>query len=128
MLEGRLKAVSRPPLLPGTAQARFQAVTAAYDALRRNQPLDAAPGEPERPRADFHGFSTAMWRAKQRRRAELNAGMVERRLMLSAVVVVSDSVDGVGRLDMRREVHRLWLRLLRRRIRHEGRRSICRSR
>ncbi|EKM54153.1 uncharacterized protein PHACADRAFT_209970 [Phanerochaete carnosa HHB-10118-sp] len=81
--------VSRP-LSPTTAQARFQAITAAYDALRGKRPLDLEPGEPERPRADFHDLSTAMWKARQRRRAELNVGMDERwkdRLMMGAVVV-----------------------------------------
>lgn len=50
-------------------------------------------GGPEvSPKADLHNVSSAMWRAKQRRRAELNVGMDERwkdRLMLSLVVLVS---------------------------------------
>ncbi|GJE95845.1 DnaJ domain-containing protein [Phanerochaete sordida] len=81
--------VSRP-LPPATAQARFHAISAAYDALRGKRPLASDPDEPQRARTDYHDLSTAMWRAKQRRRAELHVGMDERwkdRLMLGAIVL-----------------------------------------
>lgn len=82
--------VSRP-LPSATAQARFQSITAAYDSLRGKSPHASGAGEPERSRTDFHNLSSAMWRARRQRRAELNIGLDDKwkdRMMLSAIVLV----------------------------------------
>lgn len=71
-------------------QARFHAIRVAYDALRGKVPLSAT-GEPMPPKKDYHDLSTAMWRAKQRRRAELNIGIDDKwkdRLMLGVLSLV----------------------------------------
>ena len=81
--------VSRP-LPAAAAQARFQGITAAYDALRGK--AHAAAGVAAA-RNDLHNVSSALWRAKQRRRAELGGGGLDERwkdrLLLGAVVLVS---------------------------------------
>lgn len=81
--------VSRP-LPSATAQARFQSITAAYDALRGKKP---PPGESSSgARVDTHSVGAAAWRARMRRRAELNTGLDDRwkdRLMLGTVLMVS---------------------------------------
>ena len=80
---------------PETAQARFQSISAAYDVLRGKRRVmtnhtdseDPVPGSVH----DYHELSTAMWRAKQRRRATLNIGIDERwkeRLFFGAVLLV----------------------------------------
>ncbi|KAH9935574.1 uncharacterized protein B0H18DRAFT_417082 [Fomitopsis serialis] len=62
---------------PETAHARFQAISAAYSVLsgKANRMADAESGSPSELRPDYHSLSTAMWKAKQRRRAELDVGM-----------------------------------------------------
>lgn len=73
-----------------TTQARFHAIKAAYDALRGKTPFSAT-GEAIPPKKDYHDLSTAMWRAKQRRRAELNIGIDDKwkdRLMLGVLSLV----------------------------------------
>ena len=81
---------------PEKAQARFQAITSAYDALRGKTPLSDT-GEPlqghvHARRPDYHDLSTAVWKLKQRRRADLSVGMVDDkwkdRILLSVVVLV----------------------------------------
>lgn len=82
---------------PETAQARFQSISVAYDVLRGKRRVAGSLAEdPEHTATtgavhDYHELSTAMWRAKQRRRAELNFGIDERwkeRLFLGAVLLV----------------------------------------
>ena len=79
-------------LPPDRAQARFHAITAAYDALRGKRPLSDS-GEPIVPRRDFHDLGTAMWRAKQQRKAELNVSVIDDkwkdRMMLGLIFLVS---------------------------------------
>ncbi|PSR73143.1 hypothetical protein PHLCEN_2v10999 [Hermanssonia centrifuga] len=78
-------------LPPETAQARFHAISAAYDALRGKTPT-SPDGGGESAKKAYHNVSTAMWRAKQQRRAELNLGTWDDkwkdRLMLGAVFLV----------------------------------------
>ncbi|OSC99424.1 hypothetical protein PYCCODRAFT_1373338 [Trametes coccinea BRFM310] len=80
-----------------TAHARFQAIAAAYAILTGKKPASALDGSGTgegfdgAPRPTYHDLSSAMWRARQRRRAELSVGLDDRwkeRLMLGAVVVV----------------------------------------
>ncbi|KAI0737605.1 hypothetical protein C8Q80DRAFT_1061784, partial [Daedaleopsis nitida] len=79
-----------------TAHARFQAIASAYAILSGKKPaadLDDpdADGFGGTARASYHDLSTAMWRARQRRRAELDTGLDERwkeRMMTGALVVV----------------------------------------
>ncbi|RPD53985.1 hypothetical protein L227DRAFT_596155 [Lentinus tigrinus ALCF2SS1-6] len=78
-----------------TAHARFQAISSAYAVLSGKKPaasLDGADSEGfgAATRSSYHDLSTAMWRAKQRRRAELDIGMDDRwkeRLMLGAILL-----------------------------------------
>ncbi|CCM05698.1 uncharacterized protein FIBRA_07930 [Fibroporia radiculosa] len=67
---------------PETAHSRFQAISAAYAVLsgKRHHAAEAgaADASSEGLRPDYHGLSTAMWRAKQRRRAELDVGLDDR--------------------------------------------------
>lgn len=82
-----------------TAQSRFQAITHAYDVLRgkTSHPSiinnnDVNISEVEKAKASFRNLETAMWRAKQQRRAELRIGLDDRTkdaMMLGAIVVVS---------------------------------------
>ncbi|KAI0744898.1 hypothetical protein C8Q76DRAFT_604359 [Earliella scabrosa] len=84
---------------PEVAHARFQAISSAYAILSGKRP--AGSGSPDgadsegfagATRASYHDLSTAMWRARQRRRAELDVGMDERwkeRIMMGAVLMVS---------------------------------------
>ncbi|PCH43886.1 hypothetical protein WOLCODRAFT_138653 [Wolfiporia cocos MD-104 SS10] len=80
---------------PETAHARFQAISAAYAALsgkarRMGDAEDGGPAGGGGGRPDFHSLSTAMWRARQRRRAELDVGWDDRwkdGLMFGAVVL-----------------------------------------
>ncbi|KAF8160658.1 hypothetical protein B0H34DRAFT_697557 [Crassisporium funariophilum] len=56
------------------AHARFQAITAAYDKLRKKTPLDGSPLGPGGPfSVDTRYQTTAAWRAMRRRRQELYA-------------------------------------------------------
>ena len=73
---------------PETAHARFQAISAAYSVLTG---MTSGAGSELRP--DYHSLSTAMWRAKQRRKAELNVGLDDRwkdGLMFGAITLVCD--------------------------------------
>ncbi|KAI0093409.1 hypothetical protein BDY19DRAFT_990053 [Irpex rosettiformis] len=79
-----------------TVQSRFQAITHAYDVLRgkTSHPSaingDVNLSEVERAKANFRNLETAMWRAKQQRRAELRVGLDDRTkdaIMLGAIVV-----------------------------------------
>ncbi|RDX39833.1 hypothetical protein OH76DRAFT_515569 [Lentinus brumalis] len=80
---------------PEAAHARFQAIASAYAVLSGKKPaasLDGADSEGfgTGSRTSYHDLSTAMWRAKQRRRAELDVGLDDRwkeRLMLGAVLL-----------------------------------------
>ncbi|KAI0373447.1 hypothetical protein BV20DRAFT_937859 [Pilatotrama ljubarskyi] len=81
-----------------TAHARFQAISSAYAVLCGKRPassLDGAnigEGFDAAPRATYHDLSTAMWRARQRKRAELDVGLDERwkeRMMFGAVLLSS---------------------------------------
>ncbi|EPT04956.1 hypothetical protein FOMPIDRAFT_12143, partial [Fomitopsis schrenkii] len=65
---------------PETAHARFQAISAAYSVLtgKARRMADVESGTASELRPDYHSLSTAMWKAKQRRRAELNVGMDDR--------------------------------------------------
>lgn len=86
-----------------TAQTRFQAITHAYDVLRGKTSHPSAinssevnVGEVDRAKASFRNLETAMWRAKQQRRAEMRGmggvGMSDRTkdaIMVGAVVLVS---------------------------------------
>ncbi|KAI0360861.1 hypothetical protein OH77DRAFT_1375162, partial [Trametes cingulata] len=82
---------------PETAHARFQAISSAYAVLCGKKPAswldgaDVGEGFDAAPRTSYHDLSTAMWRAKQRKRAELDVGLDERwkeRMMLGAVLLV----------------------------------------
>ncbi|KAH9839424.1 uncharacterized protein C8Q71DRAFT_749446 [Rhodofomes roseus] len=77
---------------PDTAHARFQAISAAYSVLtgkaRRMGDVESDSGNELRP--DYNSLSTAMWKAKQRRRAELNVGTDDRwkdALMFGAITL-----------------------------------------
>ncbi|KAH8096791.1 hypothetical protein BXZ70DRAFT_315658 [Cristinia sonorae] len=59
-------------LPPATVQARFQSISAAYDVLRgRSRLLPSGETEPVDRKKDHHDLSSAMWKAKQRKKAEL---------------------------------------------------------
>ncbi|KAI0930526.1 hypothetical protein AcV5_007215 [Taiwanofungus camphoratus] len=80
---------------PDTAHARFQAISAAYATLSGKaqgaSTVDSSSST-EGVRPDYHSLSTAMWRARQRKRAELDVGMDDRwkdRMMLGAIILVS---------------------------------------
>ncbi|TFY57044.1 hypothetical protein EVJ58_g7272 [Rhodofomes roseus] len=77
---------------PDTAHARFQAISAAYSVLtgkaRRMGDVESDSASELRP--DYNSLSTAMWKAKQRRRAELNVGTDDRwkdALMFGAITL-----------------------------------------
>ncbi|KAK7691897.1 hypothetical protein QCA50_005302 [Cerrena zonata] len=79
---------------PEIAQARFQSISAAYDVLRGKRRAAGSLADPEDPTPgvvhDYHRLSTAMWRAKQRRRADLSLGIDERwkeRLFFGAILL-----------------------------------------
>ncbi|KDQ53518.1 hypothetical protein JAAARDRAFT_39205 [Jaapia argillacea MUCL 33604] len=59
---------------PEVAHARFQAIGSAYNVLRGKSPQAVG----EEPRPQYNDLNTAMWKARQRQRAELNFGMDER--------------------------------------------------
>ncbi|KAI0780291.1 hypothetical protein C8Q74DRAFT_1169424, partial [Fomes fomentarius] len=77
-----------------TAHARFQAISSAYASLSGKKLAATLDGtDPEgfgaSTRSSYHDLSTAMWRARQRRRAELDVGLDERwkeRIMVGAVL------------------------------------------
>lgn len=74
-----------------TAQVRFQAITAAYDTLRGKTRYDSEHPEAEKVKHNLHNLNSAMWKARQQRRAELRVGLDDRwkdSIMLGAVVVV----------------------------------------
>ncbi len=84
------------------AHARFQAISSAYAVLTGKKPAASIDGgEPGegfagKTRASYHDLSTAMWREKQRRKADLDVGLDERwkeRLMLGAVSLVRTTLD-----------------------------------
>ncbi|KAM5535122.1 hypothetical protein V8D89_011208 [Ganoderma adspersum] len=81
---------------PETAHARFQAISAAYAVLTGKKPAtsfddgEAGEGFTGKARASYHDLSTAMWRERQRRKADLDVGLDERwkeRLMLGAILL-----------------------------------------
>ncbi|KAH9948979.1 hypothetical protein B0H21DRAFT_730992 [Amylocystis lapponica] len=78
---------------PETAHARFQAISAAYGALSGKSRGSTDAGGSAHARSEAHNLSAAMWRARQRRRAELDMGGLNEHwkdvLMFSAIVVVS---------------------------------------
>ncbi|KAI9059223.1 hypothetical protein FKP32DRAFT_1580293 [Trametes sanguinea] len=87
-----------------TAHARFQAIAAAYAILTGKKPassLDgtgAGEGFEGAPRPTYHDLSSAMWRARQRRRAELSVGLDDRwkeRLMMGAVLLVRSRLSSL---------------------------------
>ncbi|KAI8975838.1 hypothetical protein BD414DRAFT_555677 [Trametes punicea] len=82
---------------PETAHARFQAIASAYAVLTGKKPAssldgsDVGEGFGAAPRQTYHDLSTAMWRARQRKRAELDVGLDDRwkeRMMMGAVILV----------------------------------------
>ncbi|KAI0666593.1 hypothetical protein C8Q78DRAFT_983998 [Trametes maxima] len=81
---------------PETAHARFQAISSAYGMLSGKKSMSSADGSDvegfgSAPRPSYHDLSTAMWRARQRKRAELDVGLDDRwkeRMMLGAVLLV----------------------------------------
>ncbi|KAI0644500.1 hypothetical protein C8Q79DRAFT_912882 [Trametes meyenii] len=86
---------------PETAHTRFQAISSAYAMLSGKKAMSSTDvsdtegfGPTSRP--SYHDLSTAMWRAKQRRRAELDVGLDDRwkeRMMLGAVLLVRVQID-----------------------------------
>ncbi|OBZ67140.1 hypothetical protein A0H81_12988 [Grifola frondosa] len=75
---------------PETAHSRFQAISAAYAVLsgKANVQGGATDTGADTPRAS--DLSTAMWKARQRKRAELDVGVDERwkeRALLGAVIL-----------------------------------------
>ena len=83
---------------PETAHARFQAISTAYAVLSGKKPASAMNGDDvgeafgAATRPSYHDLSTAMWRARQRRKADLDIGLDERwkeRLMAGAILLVS---------------------------------------
>lgn len=83
-------------LPPAMVQARFQAISTAYDVLRgRSRILPSGETEHVDRKKDHHDLSSAMWRAKQRRKAELSFAMPvisdkwKDRFMLGAILFVS---------------------------------------
>lgn len=82
---------------PEIAHARFQAIASAYAVLSGKRPAssidgsDAGEGPMAASRATYHDLSTAMWRARQAKRAELDVGLDDRwkeRMMLGVIVLV----------------------------------------
>ena len=82
---------------PETAHARFQAISAAYAVLTGKKTATSFDGGEAgesltgKARASYHDLSTAMWRERQRRKADLDVGLDERwkeRLMLGAILLV----------------------------------------
>ncbi|TBU44981.1 hypothetical protein BD309DRAFT_1072370 [Dichomitus squalens] len=82
---------------PETAHARFQAISSAYAILtgKKSGSLteggETGDGLGGKARASYHDLSTAMWRERQRRKADLDVGFDDRwkdRLMLGAVLLV----------------------------------------
>lgn len=88
---------------PHIAQSRFHAISAAYDVLRgrpTSHPF-SGDGELERKRNDFHDLSTAMWKAKQRKRAEaltFGSGLDDKwkdRFMFGLIFLVSPVIPSL---------------------------------
>ncbi|KAI0785711.1 hypothetical protein C8Q75DRAFT_306320 [Abortiporus biennis] len=95
-------------VLPATAQARFQAISAAYDVLRgKSRILPSGETEPvSKDTTTYHELSTAMWRAKQRRRADLSVGGVDERWkerMMMATIFFSIAAFVLQAYTTRRE-------------------------
>ncbi|KAA1472887.1 hypothetical protein DENSPDRAFT_839258 [Dentipellis sp. KUC8613] len=64
---------------PEVSQARFHAISAAYDTLRGRKPGAVADEAGSSRRHDFHDLSNAVWRARQRQKAEkLSVGRDDR--------------------------------------------------
>ncbi|TFY78427.1 hypothetical protein EWM64_g5581 [Hericium alpestre] len=76
---------------PEVSQARFHAISKAYDVLRGRRLSLASEDEGPTLRNDYHDLSSAIWRAKQRQRADdLYVPHDDRwkdRIILGAVVV-----------------------------------------
>ncbi|EPQ57517.1 hypothetical protein GLOTRDRAFT_137826 [Gloeophyllum trabeum ATCC 11539] len=73
---------------PESAQARFHAISAAYKVLR-GKTVDPSSSDIN-VRKDYHDLSTAIWKEKQRRRAELKVGVNDQwkdRLLLGSVIL-----------------------------------------
>ena len=90
---------------PETAHARFQAISTAYAVLSGKKPASAMNGEDGAgtgagaTRPSYHDLSTAMWRARQQRRAELDVGLDERwkeRMMVCAIFLVRSQIHLSG--------------------------------
>ncbi|EIW63200.1 uncharacterized protein TRAVEDRAFT_114217 [Trametes versicolor FP-101664 SS1] len=82
---------------PEIAHARFQAIASAYAVLSGKKPAssldgsNAGEGPMAASRATYHDLSTAMWRARQAKRAELDVGLDDRwkeRMMLGVILLV----------------------------------------
>ncbi|KAI1783744.1 hypothetical protein LXA43DRAFT_902935 [Ganoderma leucocontextum] len=91
---------------PETAHARFQAISAAYAVLTGKKPAassddrEAGEGFAGKARTSYHDLSTAMWRERQRRKADLDVGLDERwkeRVMLGAILLVRTLGDFLSR-------------------------------
>ncbi|KAL6300615.1 hypothetical protein BKA93DRAFT_740138 [Sparassis latifolia] len=79
---------------PQTAHARFQSISSAYAVLSGKAKTHGGPGNdgPEHA-TTYHNLSAAMWRERQRRRADLEVGFDEvwkDRMILAAIVLVRD--------------------------------------
>ncbi|KAL1942795.1 hypothetical protein VTO73DRAFT_5035 [Trametes versicolor] len=81
---------------PEIAHARFQAIASAYAVLSGKKPAssldgsNAGEGPMAASRATYHDLSTAMWRARQAKRAELDVGLDDRwkeRMMLGVILL-----------------------------------------
>ncbi|KAI0824075.1 hypothetical protein BC628DRAFT_1539456 [Trametes gibbosa] len=82
---------------PDAAHARFQAIASAYAVLSGKKSagsvdgMSAGEGPAAAARTTYHDLSSAMWRARQRRRAEMSVGLDDRwkeRMMLGVVGLV----------------------------------------
>ncbi|KAI0318312.1 hypothetical protein OF83DRAFT_1057064 [Amylostereum chailletii] len=77
---------------PDVAQARFHAISNAYDVLRGHRPNALVEGSSsDGAGSAARDFRSEIWRAKQARRADLNVPFDDRwkdRVILGAVVVV----------------------------------------
>lgn len=76
---------------PETAHARFQAISAAYAVLSGKPRDHSDETDSFARRAGYNDLGAAMWKARQRRRAELNVGLDDRwkdRMMMGAILLV----------------------------------------
>ncbi|KZT26766.1 hypothetical protein NEOLEDRAFT_1062507 [Neolentinus lepideus HHB14362 ss-1] len=76
------------------AQARFHAISAAYKVLQGKSTDSGSPDVGIR--QNYHNLSTALWKERQRRRADFNVGMDEtwkERLFLGSVLLVRSDLN-----------------------------------